>query len=339
MTQRSNTYLKGISETGDTADQTLFTDLIDTFTPFEAGGLGTFNPAMTFSTTGNYSDYTPSASATVTFLASGIVPGKVRKVKVVLDGSQTLLAGTGCRLLSGSLGQLAAGTYDILFASFDTSEVLISVPGANGDEWTSFNGTSNHLYFGNILDSVFAGSDKKFAIEVELRNWDASGEIQRLINTYVDTGWSDNQFNIRIQTDNQINISYKANNSLPESGQVDTVDTLTAGEKLRVEYDGSIDTGCEDRVKVYFDDVEQTSGLTVLSENNFPFDISTKTIEFSFGAAREPGGNTLTQFYNGDAKNLKVQSWNGSNWVDELNVPNLESGVDTSGNNLNGTWV
>jgi hypothetical protein len=87
--------------------------------------LGTFAPSMTFADQGNYSDYT--ASGDVVFSATGIVAGNVRKVKITTDGTHTFSAGTGCRILSGALGQLEAGTYDILFASFDTSEVLISV--------------------------------------------------------------------------------------------------------------------------------------------------------------------------------------------------------------------
>jgi hypothetical protein len=107
--------------------------------------LGTFAPAMTFADQGNYSDYT--ASGDVAFSATGIVAGNVRKVKITTDGTHTFSAGTGCRLLSGSLGKLAAGTYDVLMASFDTNEVLLSIPAS------STSTIAPHILFMSVEDA------------------------------------------------------------------------------------------------------------------------------------------------------------------------------------------
>lgn len=128
MTQRSNTYLKGISETGDQANQTLFEDLIDTFTPFESGGLGTFAPGsdININVSGEWSDHTMTGNETWNF--ANLISGKVQWVKLTTDGSHTLTIGTNGEVLSGSAGQLQAGSYKIGMAVI-FGAVQIVIPG------------------------------------------------------------------------------------------------------------------------------------------------------------------------------------------------------------------
>jgi hypothetical protein len=187
------------------------------------------------------------------------------------------------------------------------------------------------------LDSHISGADKKFALEIQVRNWtDGNG---RGFYCTGDTVGADDAFNSLINTTtNDVKFGYDG----PTGAFGRTISTqvvTSAATKIRIEYDGSIDTDHVDRVKFYFDDVLDTT-LQEQPSIDFPFDIDSLTREFAFGLVRSPNGTVITgSGFNGEAKNLVVQEDVGAGWIDVINVATISSGVDSSGNNYNGTWI
>jgi hypothetical protein len=90
--------------------------------------LGAFNVAVDFSTQGYYTDRTLSGNEEWNF--TNIVAGITQYNKITTDGTHTITLNinNSGRVVSGELGQLPAGTYDIWMGSPQGTEVQINIP-------------------------------------------------------------------------------------------------------------------------------------------------------------------------------------------------------------------
>ena len=168
--------------------------------------------------------------------------------------------------------------------------------------WTTFDGSTTHIYFGDILNDVFFGADKKWAYEITVRNWTkAAGVNIPLFSQWVNS--PENSTNLAgpyliiLASDNatapsRARLVWTARTGAGGGiyGVYGNQELPTTETKIRVEYDGSIDTAIEDRVKFYIDDVEKTAVDLGLTPDNFPEDIGTdaQAIELAFGKNRKP---------------------------------------------------
>lgn len=205
--------------------------------------------------------------------------------------------------------------------------------------WTTFNGTTNHVYFGNILNDTVPAANAKFAIEYELKEWTIDA-AHFIMTSFTSAAGTTCEFNMYFNAQNEIAVLYQGATYDSEAVSVknSTVFTNTA-KKVRIEYDGSIDTAGEHRLTLYVNGSSSGTWSALSPAVGFPFDIANKVTEWSFGAAREPGGTVFTVPFDGKARNLKVQLYTGGVWVDKLDVPYLQGGNDISSSNTDGTWV
>ena len=156
MTARSRTYLKGISETGDTADQTLFTDLIDSAVNVsddaisnEAASLNVRADKKRFPTT----KVTQSGALTFTSVSSGAINGYGEVKVVTCDGSNIILSGdfTNYSTIETTAGQTIVITF---VWNSSLSEYMVSVDPAgtvSGSTYTFAN--TQHM----LIDAVSEG--------------------------------------------------------------------------------------------------------------------------------------------------------------------------------------
>lgn len=203
-------------------------------------------------------------------------------------------------------------------------------------DYTLFNGTSNRLRFGDILDSVFAAADTNFWLEITLNNATLAG-TRRLITKNDSTG-NQRAFALYYINSDVYFAWYRLGTA---SGiiVIKWAGALTTGEhELVMKYDGSIDTnGGLDRCILEVDGVVQSKvldqGDPLLLAN-----INNSTAQLAIGMDINSAGTPVgSVWYSGEAKDFIVRSTAGS--VVEINVPNLATGVDTSGNGRNGTFV
>lgn len=201
--------------------------------------------------------------------------------------------------------------------------------------YTLFNGTSNRLIFGDILDALLAANDTIFRMRITVNNPSVVGT-----RTYF-AKWStsDNQRALIIYSsgaDMKAIINFTTGTST-NNIIMTWANVLGAGEQtLEFRYDGSVDTGSGlNRLVLLKDAVVQSKVLDVGA--TLPASIFNGTAQLSFGvgvgAAGAPHG---ASFFLGEAKDFVIEN---ASLVEELNVPVLRTGLDTSGNARNGTWV
>jgi archaellum component FlaG (FlaF/FlaG flagellin family) len=342
-----NTAAIPAKTTGNTYAAAEF-EVLRGFVDAPSQALSTFTGSLiTLDGTGSYDAYTLAANLSITFAESGHEEGNSKWVKIISDGTDTvtLIKPSAYTLLIPSSftngGTLAAGTYTMAFAFID-GEIQMKYEAVSAVvNWTSFNGSTTHLYFGDILKSVITGADKKWALEVRLRNWDNSTGIQRILSFWANATIDAGPAITLNQTSAQVKLNFRDRINALNQSNVETITTMPSSDTLlRIEYDGSIDTSSANRVIVYFGGVSQADGFTDFGTWPFDIDSDITAWEFSFGRGRKPDGTFFSGGeYNGDAFNLKVQSWNGSSWDDEVNVPDLSTGIDISGNGNDGTFV
>lgn len=185
-----------------------------------------------------------------------------------------------------------AGEKFAITAVWRGAKFSVSLQKVSGSSnWSSFNGTTSHIYFGNVLDPHIAGADKKFSIGIDVRNWtDGNG---RGFYCTGNTVGDDDAFNSLINA-TTFNIPFSYKGGAGTLGSTETVETITsAATNLRIEYDGSIDTADIDRVKTYFNGIEQTVVQKAASQG-FPFDITSVVRELAFGIVRSPNGSIIS---------------------------------------------
>lgn len=203
--------------------------------------------------------------------------------------------------------------------------------------WTTFNGTSNVLKFGDILDPVWTLPDTKFKLLVTVRNLPLSGD--RFMPCKYST--TDNMRSwVWWTTGNSVRFTYCRVGS-SAARVIDWANVLDALEHdLELRYDGSIDTNDGlDRLTLLIDAVDQVASKTLLvTAGILPVTLTATDSQVAFGAGVRDGGTvTAANYFAGEAKDFQILSGVGD--VNELEVPILREGTDVSGNARHGTWV
>lgn len=217
------------------------------------------------------------------------------------------------------------------------NEVTVAVSSTfTTTEHTLFDGSSNRLIFGDILDSLFTADNTNFWLELTINEMLLTGT--RPFVSKWDTAGNQRSFQFySVGTD--VYFGWTGNGSGSQNRFVKWANALTAGEHILVlKYDGSIDTNNGlDRVTLLIDGgtagsktMENTGGASIPNINN-------STAQLAVGAYVASAGTPGISFYSGEAKDFIIRSTAGS--VVEINVPTLRDGTDTSGNARNGTWV
>jgi hypothetical protein len=203
-------------------------------------------------------------------------------------------------------------------------------------DYTEFNGTSNRLIFGDILDSLFASNDTNFWLELTINDLLLSG-------SRIFVGKSDSSGNQRsfywFHTNSDVYFVWWTSGSGAGIRTVKWAGALSSGEHtLVLKYDGSIDTNDGlDRLILLVDG--GTAGSKTLDQTlNALGTINNSTAQLSVGINVNSAGTPIgTGFISGEMKDFIVRSTAGA--VVEINVANLKLGTDSSGNGRNGTWV
>lgn len=205
-------------------------------------------------------------------------------------------------------------------------------------DYTFFNGTSNRLAFGDILDSIISTNDTNFWLELTVKDLSLTGT--RNFVSKSDQGANQRGFKW-IQTNTDIIFAWwKAGTSSGGHRIIKWAGALTTGEHIFVlKYDGSIDTNDGlDRLTLL--DNGGTVGSKTLDTGALVIgNIFDNTAQLTVGAAVNSAGNLVVGegLMSGEAKDFIIRSTGGT--VVEINVPNLTTGLDTSGNARHGTWV
>lgn len=217
------------------------------------------------------------------------------------------------------------------------NEVTVAVSSTfTTTEHTFFDGTTNRLIFGDILDSLFAANDTNFWLELTINNALLTG-MRPLV-----TKWNDSavqrSFMLYISGGADVYFGWVGNNSGSVNRFVKWTGAITSAEHVLVlKYDGSIDTNDGlDRVTLLVDGGTAGSKSLVLTAGSLP-QINNSTAQLALGCQISSSGTPSTSFYSGEAKDFIVRSTAGS--VVEINVPIIKTGTDISGNARNGTWV
>lgn len=204
-------------------------------------------------------------------------------------------------------------------------------------EYTFFDGTSNRLIFGDILDSLFAANDTVFKLKITINNATLAG-TRILIGKYSS---SDNQRSFYwYYTGTDVFFAWaRPTGGASASRVIKWTNVLTAGEhELELDYDGSIDTNDGlDRAVLKIDAATQGSKSLLFTSGVLTSAINNSTAQLASGAGVASDGSVTTAFYfSGEAKDLIVIS--GAS-TEEINIPLIKIGTDTSGNGNDGTWV
>jgi hypothetical protein len=208
---------------------------------------------------------------------------------------------------------------------------------------TTFNGTSNYLHFGDVADSVFAGASAKFAIEIDLESLVYTGSSRAIFAKY-HAASNNRSFALYVLTDGRLYFSYSKNGTTTGASNYNSIyvtDIFSGGtnKKIRMEFDASAGgTYGIDKVNFYADGVLYTTGKAV-TDAWVCSHIYSSAAYLSVGATVDLSGATPLSIARMVARGVKVQSWDGGAWVDEIYVPIISSGTDISGNGLNGSWV
>lgn len=203
-------------------------------------------------------------------------------------------------------------------------------------DYAFLDGTSNRLQFGDILDSLFAASNTNFWLEVSVRNMLLSGT--RILVAKYDTSGNQRAFYwYSIGTD--VYFGWVGTVSGGNNRVIKWTNVLTAGDHTFVlKYDGSIATNDGlDRVTLLIDAGTAGSKTLFLTQSGLSA-IANSTAQLAVGAFINNAGTPIgSNFYTEEMKDFIVRSTGGT--VVVINVPNLKTGVDTSGNANHGTWV
>lgn len=195
---------------------------------------------------------------------------------------------------------------------------------------------SNRLVFGDILDSVFAGVDSSFRFGFTLRNAQLVGSQRFLVKGDV----SQHNTFVTYSIGTNVYFAYWFGPTNDDGYRfIQWAGALTSADiQLEFRYNGAVDTNNGlDRISLYIDGV--LAGSKTLVDSPRPLNnIGDAATNLCFGITVDLSGvPQQTNYYDGEAKDLYVKSFDGT--VTHLDVPLLRSGVDVSGNSHDGTWV
>lgn len=201
-------------------------------------------------------------------------------------------------------------------------------------EYTAFNGTSNFVLYGDTLDSLFTPDNTYFELEAVIKDYNGIGS-QRLFGKYAEGGGNICFYATTIGADLQF--AFFGSNGFQR--RIRWTGPLDSGEhKVEFHYDGSIDTNNgRDRVSLYIDDVLFTTGKALdITTGTLIGTLKSTTAQLTVGSLASNTGVPSGGYFSGRMKEFYVRS---AGPTDEIEVPVLKTGTDTSGNARNGTWV
>lgn len=204
-------------------------------------------------------------------------------------------------------------------------------------EWTYFNGTSNRLQLGDILDSIIAIDNTNFWLELTIRNHSTVGTRNFIAKS---DGPGNQRCFIFYSVNTDIYFAYYGSGSGSQVRAIKWAGALTTAEQtLGLRYDGNVDTnGGLDRGKLFIDGVEITAGKTLSSTGGSLTFLNDSGAQLSVGVqVNNAGSPAASQYFVGEAKDFIFRSNAGA--TVQVNIPLLIDGQDTSGNNNDGTWV
>jgi hypothetical protein len=172
--------------------------------------------------------------------------------------------------------------------------IVGAVAGGEGKskQGISFDGDSDYVDFGDVLDPVFAGADKTFSIAFWIKPA-ALGTTQALLTKNADSACMPSEaqrmFHSALLDDGVATFTYQT----PQGGNPKlqkSTNRVTAGSwsHLLITYDGRIDTKPEDRVVLYLNGQKET--IVAAKLGTFPFDLSDGTAHLAFGARLSSSG-------------------------------------------------
>jgi hypothetical protein len=234
------------------------------------------------------------------------------------------------------------GTNQLVYVAIDGvedgvgNEIALTSITFTTTAFTYYNGTSNRMIFGDILDDVFAANDTNFWIERTLNNANLSGS--RVIWAKMAPGASTECF--RLYYNNTGFVFYFSMVGLGNRAILWTGTDMDAGENVIVlKYDGSIDTNDGlDRCTLLINGVIQSTKEVTNPSGSLNGSLQSVAAQLAAGidvnSAGTPGS---ALWYEGEAKDSIIRSAAGA--TVELNVAVDRVGTDSSGNARNGTWV
>lgn len=205
-----------------------------------------------------------------------------------------------------------------------------------------FNGYNNYVRFGDILDTSFSSLNSSFRLGVTL--WNPPLYSSRtLVSKFTSTGnqrtfhWLINGTNITF------NYYLTVGDGTRSRGVTWTgLNALYEGSEhaLEVRYDGANNgNNGLDRVELYLDGVLYTTGKTLSSNTGaISNTLFSSSAQLAVGAVVDSAGAMSSTAFviGGYAKDFLVKDGAGTILI---NVPDLLTGTDTSGNGRNGTFV
>lgn len=210
---------------------------------------------------------------------------------------------------------------------------------------TYFNGVYNFVRFGDILDSIIAAASGSFRIGLTVWNPPAYGS-RTLVSKFASTSTANQRcFHWLLAGSTTINFNYYIN--VGTGAQVRGI-TWTQPTDLRdgnehtleIRYTGSVNTNDGlDRVDLYYDGSLYTTGKTLAtSVGTLTNTLFNSTAQLAVGAIVANGGlkDSLNFIAGGWMREFFFQNGSGT---DQIRVPSLATGTDTSGNGNNGTYV
>jgi hypothetical protein len=213
--------------------------------------------------------------------------------------------------------------------------VAESITFTTTDYTTFFNGSSNRIVFGDILDTLFTAADTNFWLEATIKNHSLTGAHRLWIKT---GGGTNNSWVFYYSgTDVYFFFYFNASNNVRV---IKWTGVLGASESVLVlKYDGSVDTNDGlDRATLLINTVVQGSKTLEAAAGSLSSSLMNSTAQLAFGVAVNSAGTPIESVYfTGEAKDLIIRSASGA--TVEINLPVVRDGQDTSGNNRDGTWV
>lgn len=150
-----------------------------------------------------------------------------------------------------------------------------------------------YLDFGNVLNDVFAGADKKFTIAFWAKAEAKTGGMVMLgksADTACEPDQDERQWITAMAEDGRVGFTYqtktKGNNKLVMSSTAITDSTVW--KHYAFVYDGSDDTSAQARVSIYIDGQKETTQLAELGI--WPFDLQEVEARLAFGVRLSPDG-------------------------------------------------
>jgi hypothetical protein len=207
---------------------------------------------------------------------------------------------------------------------------------------TYFNGYGAYVRFGDILDTTFSALNSAFRLGITL--WNPPLYSARTLVSKFTTTSSQRTFHWLINGSNiTFNYYLTVGDGTRTRGVTWTgLTSLYDGNEhtLEVRYDGSINTNDGlDRCNLYLDGVLYTTGKTLSATiGAISNTLFSSSAQLAVGAVVNSAGTMSSTAFviGGWAKDFLVKDGAGTVLI---NVPNLATGTDTSGNGRNGTFV